>query len=65
MIRGVNSVFLCFADIFKFDADFEATEEKYKELKRDILGSGSSDSGASGRSGSEESSEDSEEEKGK
>ena len=39
------------ADIFKFDPNYLENEEKYKAIKADILGEGSSDD----ESGSEES----------
>ena len=45
-------------DIFKFDANYLENEEKYKEIKAEILGEGSSDEESS------EESEDSDEEEG-
>ncbi|KAH8100198.1 armadillo-type protein [Cristinia sonorae] len=48
---------LNFTDIFKFDPDYLKNEERYKQIKAEILGEGSDE-----ESGSEESSEESEEE---
>ena len=59
---------LCCADVFKFDAEYEQNEEKYKELKRDILDEGSSDSdgdGGSDSDSSDDSDDDDAEKKGK
>ena len=46
-------------DIFKFDPKYLENEERYKQIKAEILGEGSSDEE---ESGSEESSEEDEEE---
>lgn len=45
-------------DIFKFDPDYTKNEEKYREIKTEILGENESSDG----SGSEDSDEDSEDE---
>ena len=45
-------------DVFKFDASYIENEERYKSIKAEILGEGSSDEE---ESGSEESSEEEEE----
>ncbi|XP_076449470.1 uncharacterized protein LOC143285903 [Babylonia areolata] len=51
-------------NVFKADDDYLENEEKYKELKKEILDEGSSDEGGSGdESGSEDSSDDDDEEK--
>lgn len=46
-------------DVFKFDPNYLETEEKYKEIKAEILGEGSDDD-ESGSSGSESDDEDEE-----
>ncbi|XP_062580722.1 pre-mRNA-splicing factor CWC22 homolog [Saccostrea cucullata] len=48
-------------NVFKFDPEYEANEEKYKELKKEILDEGSSDEESGSGSGSES---DSDEEEG-
>ena len=45
--------------MFKFDPDFEANEEKYVELKKEMLASSSSSSDGDGESGSSDSDSDS------
>ena len=51
-------------DVFRLDDDYEATEEKYGELKRYILDEGSSDDDdASGDGSSDDSSDDDDAEK--
>jgi hypothetical protein len=49
-----------FSDIFKMDPDYQATEDKYKVLKKDLLGEGSSDEETGSGSGSSESGSESE-----
>ncbi|EZA46966.1 hypothetical protein DMN91_000783 [Ooceraea biroi] len=44
-------------NVFKFEADYLANEEKYKELSKEILGSDDSDSEGDDEDGEEESSE--------
>ncbi|KAL0110598.1 hypothetical protein PUN28_013883 [Cardiocondyla obscurior] len=52
-------------NVFKFDADYLASEEKYKELCKEILGSDVSDSEDDDEDGEEESSDDTEQTEGK
>jgi hypothetical protein len=33
----MNFIFLCFADIFKFDPEYLANEEKYNQIKKGWL----------------------------
>lgn len=44
-------------DVFKFDTEYEANEEKYKALKKEILDEGSSDEEGGSESGSASSSD--------
>lgn len=38
---------ISFLDVYKFDPDFEANEERYKSLRAEILGSDSEDESGS------------------
>lgn len=51
-------------DVFKFDTDYEANEEKYVSLRKEILDEGSSNS-ESGSGSEEESDSEEESENGK
>ena len=53
-----------FADVFKVDPEYEDNEAKYKDLRREILGEGSSDESGSGGDSSSESDEEEEKEGG-
>lgn len=46
------------ADIFKFDPNYLETEEKYKGIKADILGEGSSDDESGSEEGDDEDDDD-------
>ena len=42
-----------YSDIFKYDENYEENEEKYKEIRKTILGESSEDESSSGSSGSD------------
>ena len=48
-----KSMFFSFADVFKFDENFEENEEKYKEIRKTILGEDSDDDDESGSGSSD------------
>ena len=54
--RRCKSLHGWFLDVYKYDPDYLANEEKYGEIKTEILGDGSDDS--EGESGSEDSEDD-------
>lgn len=57
LLSPVEPLLIACADIFKFDPNYLENEERYKQIKAEILGEGSSDE----ESGTEESSEEEEE----
>jgi len=61
-------LFFFFLDVYKFDPDFEANEERYKSLRTEILGSDNEDESGSEADGDDEDDDDVDddgEEKGK
>lgn len=60
VVFSSGSAFLVCVDVFRFDPDFVANEEKYRQLRAEILGESSGSEG--GSSGEESESEDSEDE---
>lgn len=59
MVFFMNPLFF-FSDVFKLDSEYQANEERYKELRSEILDTDSEDSGSEGSSSGTE--EDSDEE---